>query len=133
MSLYHYLDRKLADLDDDDLFVLMAVRYWVLAARNGHCTQARLRSSFTIRRVDTALLAFLCAMTLLDRHGHGVMRFAPAGCDLLSDDEARVLSLFNAGRSGNPLLFRLATGLVQDDMAMQLAGAARQFGKAMRS
>ena len=68
-SLYDYLDGRVADLADDDVFTLSAVRTWVYAARNGRCPQAMLRGGFSARHVTDALLAFLCAMTLLDRHG----------------------------------------------------------------
>ncbi|KHA63107.1 hypothetical protein NI18_18425 [Sphingomonas sp. Ant20] len=59
-----------------DVFTLSAIRTWVFAARNGRCPLAMLRSGFSSRHVTDTLLAFLCAMTLLDRHGYGTMRFA---------------------------------------------------------
>ncbi len=66
-TLYDYLDRRVTDIPDDDVFTLSAIRTWVFAARNGLCPQAMLRSGFSTRHVTDALLGFLCAMTLLDR------------------------------------------------------------------
>jgi hypothetical protein len=129
--LYCYLDRRVTDLADDDVFILSAVRTWVFAARNGRCPQAMLRSGFSARHVEDALLAFLCAMTLLDRHGYGTMRFAQVRSPGISDDEARVLTLFAASRTSDPGLIRIATSLVSDDMAVQLAGAAGKVGTTM--
>ncbi len=130
--LYHYLDRRVGDLADDDVFTLSAIRAWVFATRNGRCVQVMLRSGFTARRVGDALLAFMCAMTLIDRHGYGTMRFASARHPLVSDDEARVLSLFAVARGDDPVLIRIASSLVGEDMAVQLAGAATRIGGAMR-
>lgn len=130
-NLYDYLDRRVADLAADDVFTLSAVRTWVFAVRHGRCAQAMLRSGFASRRVADALLAFLCAMTLLDQHGHGTMRFAEVCHPGVSDDEARVLNLFAAARTADPGLIRIAASLVSDDMAMQLAGAARKVGAAL--
>ncbi|WP_139198128.1 hypothetical protein [Sphingomonas gellani] len=129
--LYDYLDRRVSELDDDDIFVLSAVRTWVFAARNGFCVQARLRSGFTKRHIAETLLPFLCAMALLDRHGYGTMRFAEVCYPNLSDDEARVLNLFAAARIDNPRLIRIAVGLVSDDMAVQLADATAEVGRAL--
>ena len=130
--LYDYLDRRVPDLADDDVFTLSAVRTWVFAARSERCAQAMLRSGFTACHVENALLAFLCAMTLLDLHGYGKMRFASVRHPGVSDDEARVLNLFAAARIDDTALIRIAASLVSDDMAMQLAGAAAKVGSAMR-
>lgn len=129
--LYSYLDRCVADLTDDDVFILSAIRTWVFAARNGRCPQAMLRSGFSARRVESALLAFLCAMTLLDQHGYGTMRFAEIRYQGISDDEARVLTLFAASRGNDPRLICIATGLVSDAMAVQLTGAAGKVAATM--
>lgn len=132
LPLYRYLDRLVAELSQDDAFTLSAIRVWVAAARSGRCTQAMLRGRFVARHIDTALLAFQCAMTLVDRHGHGTMRFAPPHYHGVGDDEARILTLFGIARVDGPGLMRIATSLVSDDMASQLAGAATTFGSALR-
>lgn len=107
------------------------VRTWVFAARHNRCPQAMLRSGFSARHVTDALLAFLCATTLLDRHDYGTMRFAEVCYPHVSDDEARVLTLFAAARANDPCLIRTATGLVSDDMAVQFAGAVSKVETAM--
>lgn len=131
MKLYCYLDRRVAELANDDVFILSAVRTWVFAARNGRCPQAMLRGGFSARHVEDALLPFLCAMTLLDLHGYGTTRFAQLRHPGITDDEARVLTLFAASRTSDPRLIRIATGLVRDEMAVQLAGAAGKVGTTM--
>lgn len=130
-SLYAYFDRRVGNMADDDIFVLSAVRTWVFAVRNTRCPQAMLRSGFTARHVGNALLPFLCSMTLIDQYGYGTMRFAEVRYPNVSDDEARVLTLFGAARVSDPGLIRIATSLVSDDMALQLAGAAGKVGAAM--
>ncbi len=130
-TLYAYLDRCVGDMAGDDVFLLSAVRRWVFAVRHTRCPQAMLRSGFAHRRVDDALLPFLCAMTLLDRHGYGTMRFADVRHPHVGDDEARILTLFGAARVNDPALIRIAASLVSDGMAMQLAGAAGRIGAAM--
>ncbi|WP_343526202.1 hypothetical protein [Sphingomonas sp.] len=129
---YDYFDRPVVELLQDDVFTLSAVRTWVSAARSGRCAHASLRGGFAARQVDDALFAFLCAMTLVDRHGYGTMRFAPLCYCKVSDDEARILTLFAAARTESPRLIRIAASLVDDDMAAQLAGAATRFGSALR-
>jgi hypothetical protein len=131
-SVYDYLDRRVVDLPDDDVFLLSAARAWVFAIRHGRCAQAMLRSGFAAHQVSGAMLAFLCAMTLVDRHGHGLMRFAPVSAPHVSDDEARLLTMFAAARVNDPRRIAIAAGLVCDDMAIQLAGAADRLGEAMR-
>ncbi|WP_230771987.1 hypothetical protein [Sphingomonas sp. Leaf4] len=131
VSLYDYLDQHVRDMADDDIFVLSAARTWVFAVRNARCPQAMLRSGFTVRRVGAALLPFLCSMTLIDRYGYGTMRFAAVRYSNVSDDEARILTLFGAAQEGDPRLIRIATSLVSDEMAMQLAGAASKVGAAL--
>lgn len=130
-ALYDYFDRQVRDMAGDDIFVLSAVRTWVFAVRNARCAQAMLRSGFTSRHVGDALLPFLCSMTLLDHYGYGTMRFADVRYPNVSDDEARVLTLFGAARVSDPGLIRIATSLVSDDMALQLADAAGKVGAAM--
>lgn len=125
------LDQRVGDLTDDDVFILSAVRTWVFAARNGRCPEAMLRSGFSTRHVENALPAFLYAMTLLDRYGYGTIRFAEVCYPGINDDEARVLTLFAASRASPPRLIRIATGMVSDDMAVQLAGAASKVGTTM--
>ncbi len=56
------------------------------------------------------------------------MRFAEVYYTAISDDEARVLTLFAASRANDPQLLRIASGLVSDDMAVQLADAPARLG-----
>lgn len=132
LQLYRYLDRLVEELPQDDAFTLYAIRDWVAAIRSGRCAQVTLRGRFVARQIDAALLAFQCAMTLVDRHGHGTMRFAPPYYHGVGDDEARILTLFSVARVESASLMRIATSLVSDDMASQLAGAATKFGSALR-
>lgn len=131
-TLYDYIDRRVTDLGDDDVFILSAVRSWVAVVRNGRCAQAALRSGFAARRVEGALLAFDCAMTIVDRYGYGTMRFAPICCHEISDDETRILNLFVAARCSNPLSTSIAASVVEDEMAMRLADAVAKVDEAMR-
>lgn len=132
LPLYRYLDRLVAELPQADAFTLYAIRDWVVATRSGRRAQIILRGRFVARHLDSALPSFLCSMTLVDQHGHGTMRFAPSHYHSVAEDEARLLALFGVARADGAGLIRIATSLVSDDMASQLAGAATQFGSALR-
>lgn len=70
-------------------------------------------------------------MHLLDRHSHGMLRFAPIGYDRVGDDEARLLAIFALAHDRGTLIGPSA-GLVVDDMTAHLAEAVTRIADALR-
>ncbi|WP_419807625.1 hypothetical protein [Sphingomonas sp.] len=99
--MYTYLDRRTSELAEADLFVLSAMRGWVAAARGGRCVCHALARGFEQRGVLEALMEFATAMALVDRFGRAQFRFGAIACVRVTDDEARLLSLFALGRAGD--------------------------------
>lgn len=130
--MYAYLDRPVRDLAETDLFLVSAMRGWVAAARSGRCACGALRRGFEARAVADALTNFATAMALVDRHGIGMFRLAPvAGC-CVTDDEARLLSLFALARGGDSAsLGRAATVIVQKPAVPHLIHAVNFVGAAL--
>lgn len=131
-GLYDYLDRPVRDLSELDLFTLCAVRGWVGAARAGRCACRALLLGFERRAVADALPPFGQIMATLDRFGATTLSAAPAGAPVVTDDEARLLTLFRLARgSGRHELERAAAALVRQEAVAPLVGAADAVGAAM--
>ncbi|MBW4329261.1 hypothetical protein KY084_00015 [Stakelama sp. CBK3Z-3] len=127
--MYAYLDRRVSDLAEADRFMLSAMRQWVGAARSGRCLCATLSAGFDARGVKDVLNDFGSAMAMLDRSGITRFRFAPACCRRVTDDEARLLTLFAFGRGGDPArLWSICASLVADAAVPRLHAAVETIG-----
>jgi len=130
--MYRYLDRAVDRIDEPERFLLTAMRTWVGAARAGRCCCQALHAGFAWRGVAEALPDFNMLMATLDQDGFGQIRFGAAGSARVTDDEARLLSLFATAQEG-PIarLKRVAAGLVVEDAVGTLAQAADFVATAM--
>lgn len=130
--MYRYLDRAVDRIDEPERFLLTAMRTWVGAARAGRCCCQELHAGFARRGVAEALPDFNMLMATLDQDGFGQIRFGAAGSARVTDDEARLLSLFATAQEG-PIarLKRVAAGLVVEDAVGTLAQAADFVATAM--
>ena len=126
--MYRYLDQDTTRLDEPHKFVVAAMRRWVEAARAGRCACASLRPAFARQDATSAMGDFGIAMSTLDREGLAPLRFGGRATSRVTDDEARLLALFEAARAGtSPVrLRRIAATLVADAAADRLA-MAMQF------
>jgi len=123
--MYLYLDRRAADLGEPHLFLLAAMRLWVESARAGRCSCATLVKGFAQRGVDAAVRDFGIAMTALDRDALEKLGFGCRHAMRVSEDEARLLTLFDAALAGDqPRVRRIAATLVREEAAATLATAA---------
>lgn len=132
--MYRYLDRAIRRLDEPEQFLLVAMRTWVGAARAGRCCCHALHAGFARRGIAEALPDFNMMMATLDQDGFGQIRFGAAGSARVTDDEARMLALFEVAQQG-PIarLKRVAAGLVVEDAVARLAQAADFVATAMAS
>jgi len=130
--MYRYLDRTVDRIDEPARFLLAAMRTWVVAARAGRCCCHALHAGFARRSIAEALPDFNMLMATLDHDGFGKIRFGPVGTARVTDDEARLLSLFAAAQEG-PIarLKRVAAALVTEDAVGTLAQAADFVATAM--
>lgn len=122
--MYAYLDRSVETLDDRAGFLLAVMRMWVHRARAGRCPCAALTPAFKRNGGEPALRDFLIAMATLDRDGTGRLAFSPIDAERVSDDEARLLGMFDAALAGHfGTARRIAAGLVNDEALPRLATA----------
>jgi hypothetical protein len=130
--MYRYLDRAVRRLDGPEQFLLVAMRTWVGAARAGRCCCHALHTGFAGRGITEALPDFNMMMATLDQDGFGHIRFGAAGSARVTDDEARMLALFEVAQEG-PIarLKRVAAGLVVEDAVARLAQSADFVATAM--
>ncbi len=122
--MYRYLDRGVTELGEPQRFLLAAMRTWVESARGGRCACATLAAGFVHRGIGPAVRDFGIAMAALDRDARGKLRFGCRHAIVVSEDEARLLALFDAGLAGQPdRVRRIAASLVRDDAAATLSTA----------
>ena len=75
---------------------------------------------------------FVAAMALLDGNGLAQLRFAPVAWSKVTDDVARLLSLFALGGGGEPASLKVAAaGLVEENVVPNLLAAVDAMGIAM--
>lgn len=123
--MYRFIDRPVATLHEHHRFLLGAVRQWTMAARAGRCRCRRLSFAFAHRGVAAALPHFDIAMATLDREAGVLLRFGALDSAATTDDEARVLALFDAALAGEAARARrIAAALVDTKAATQLTTAA---------
>lgn len=116
--MYAYLDRPLRSLAEPDLFLLSAMRSFVAAAHRKICVCKAIEDQFAGRAISEAIPHFVAAMALINRDGNEPIRFAPIVWPKVTDGEARILSLFALGRSGDTSRLRdLALGFVGEEAA----------------
>ena len=120
--MYEFLDRRLNDLSGPHGFILSAMRLWVRVAREGQCGCRALTQGFVRAGVPEALPDFGMAMMTLDHDAMEHLRFGgPASRCPVTDDEARLLALFDAALAGVPArVRRLAAALVSADAVARL-------------
>ena len=124
LLVYAYLDRNVETLDDPTGFLLAVMRMWVHRARAGRCPCAALGPAFKRNGGEPALRDFLIAMTTLDRDGVGRLAFFTIDAERVSDDEARLLGMFDAALAGQfGTARRIAAGLVKDEALSRLTTA----------
>jgi hypothetical protein len=121
-SMYDFLDRQTDALAEPHRFLAAAMRLWVRAAREGQCRCATLADGFARIGAAEALPDFGIAMTTLDRDGAAKLSFGSVEHGIVTDDEARLLTLFDAALAGRPdQVRRLAAVLVSADAVARLA------------
>lgn len=122
--MYRFLDRPLEALDQHHRFLIGAMRHWTRAARSGRCGCRALAEAFHRAQAGEALPHFGIAMLTLDREGAALLRFGAVGADRVSDDEARVLALFERALDGDAGgARRIAATLVVEGTVAQLTTA----------
>lgn len=132
--MYRYLDRQVATLDEQDRFLIAAMRNWVGAAQTGRCDCRQLQHAFRARGMEDALQDFGILMATLNHEGVARLRFG-ARCEAgVTDDEARLLSLFATANTG-PLtrLKHVAATLVAEPAIARLAQAVDYVSTALAS
>ena len=130
--MYRYVDRAIGQLTAHERFLLASVRAWVAAARHRHCICAALEHGFRRHGAACALDDFTRAMAVLDSEAIAPLRFGSLDFARVTDDEARILALFDVARAG-PMdrLRRVSANLVDDAAAPRLARAVDVVARAM--
>lgn len=122
--MYALIDRHPGTLDNAARFVLWAMRGWAQSAAGGICAPKALHRGFTGLGLGAALPDFHIAMALLHRSALHPPRMAPMGCTRIHEDEAVLLSLWQAiaAQDGTVAQGTLAL-LVRDDAVKPVARA----------
>ncbi len=130
--MYRYLDRAIGQLAARERFLLASVRAWVAAARDGRCICSALHHGFRHHGAADALRHFSLAMAALDSEAIAPLRFGSLDFGLVTDDEARILALFDVARAGSmDRLHRVSANLVDDTATLRLAKAVDVVARAM--
>jgi hypothetical protein len=122
--MYRYLDRPVSELEPRDRLLLWSMRHWVRSTTTGRCPCVVLGPAFQDLEIADALPHFAMVMFTLNADARTRLRFATPCSPRVGDDEACLLSLFDAGTKSAPgLLRRLADQLVCFQAAGNLAAA----------
>lgn len=130
--MYRYLDRTIATLEEQDRFLVAAMRNWVGAVQTGRCDCRQLQHAFRTRGMEDALQDFGILMATLNHEGVGRLHFGTRCEARVTDDEARLLSLFAVAQAG-PLtrLKHVAATLVAEQAIARLAQAVDYVSTAL--
>ncbi len=133
--MYDFVDQRVTSLDRGGRFLIWSMRSWLTAFGEGRCPSSALGPAFVKWGMVEALPHFAMAMTLLARHAHQPLSFAPLPCWRVREDEAVMLGLFRGMRDNAPDQTVETLALIVDEdsvsplltamtgFAMRLAGA----------
>lgn len=113
--MYDFVDRRVTALDRGGRFLIWSMRSWLASYGEGRCPAAALGPAFVKWGMIDALPHFAMAMTLLARHAHHPIAFAPLPCGRVREDEALMLGLFRAMRDEAPDRVTETLGLIVDE------------------
>lgn len=113
--MYDFVDRRVTSLDRGGRFLIWSMRSWLATYGEGRCPAAALGPAFVKWGMIEALPHFAMAMTVLARHAHHPISFAPLPCGRVREDEALMLGLFRAMRDDRPDRVTETLGLIVDE------------------
>lgn len=130
--MYRYLDRRIDQLGSPQAFLVGAMRVWVGTSMAGRCPCAALRAPFAAKGAVHVLQDFGMAMAALNVDGLATLHFGANGAEIVSDDEAVLLGLFDAaGTPDSAAIYRRAAALVTDDAVFCLTQAVKHVAVAL--
>ncbi|MEI9926924.1 MAG: hypothetical protein WDN44_03445 [Sphingomonas sp.] len=119
--MYRYLDRTLSQLEPPAMFLVGAMRDWVWSVGHERCPCRALIARFAAAGLGGTAFEFGTAMAILNRGALDMLRFGPPGYARISDDEARLLALFDA--QNQTARHRMAAVLVEEAAVARLTQA----------
>ena len=131
--VYRFLDRPVCSMAPGHQMILWSIRSWVVAMSLQRCPCSALGPSFERWRVAELLGDFNMAMFLLNAEGVGPLRFGQPNCATVHDDEAMLLTLFDAAADGDETLVgRLAAQVVKPEAVHAFIVALLQVSDVLR-
>ena len=124
--MYRFVDRPLEALAVRDAFLLRAARMWVGATSGRRCPAARLANAFAGAGVADALPDFSMAMAVLNCDGLARLQFGAPCFPQATDDEARLLALFDAAQGDEVRSRRMAAAFVRAEAVDHLVVATQR-------
>jgi hypothetical protein len=122
--MYDFIDQRVADLDCGGQFLVWSMRNWVQAVQNRRCPPHSIAPAFAKCGMISALQHFHAIMMILNKEGLETLCVSAVRCQNISDDEARMLSLFQAGCHNRTYQVRnMAEVLVTEGFVAQLSGS----------
>ena len=96
--MYDFVDRPVTSLDHGGRFLIWSMRSWVEALNKRQCPPHVLAKVFARYNMIVALGHFHMVMMLLSRDSLETLSFGPLPCNMVTESEAVLLSLFRAAR-----------------------------------
>jgi hypothetical protein len=100
--MYAYVDRPVIRLGRGGRFLLHAMRGWLHAAAHGRCPPGLLAPLFARAGALSALPAVNRLMVELNANARGRVAFLPLCAEMIGDDEAVLLQLWQDARLDAP-------------------------------
>jgi hypothetical protein len=117
--MYAFVDRHPSTLGNAGRFVLWAMRGWTAAVANKSCPPRTLFRGFNGMGASAALPDFHIANALLHRDALTRLQFAQVNCCRIHENEAVLLSLWNATGQGNSALVMATLGRLVREESVQ--------------
>ena len=131
--VYRFLDRPICSMAPGHQILLWSMRSWVAAMSVQRCPCSVLGPSFERWRVAELLPDFNMAMFVLNVEGTGPLRFGQPNCATVHDDEAMLLTLFDAAADNDDTLVdRLAAQAVKPEAVHAFVVALLQASDVLR-
>ena len=133
--MYAYVDRPVASLAPDRLFLVRAMRVWVLAAHRGRCPCHTLAAWFADADMVDAMPHFRMMMAALHRDARERLVFGMPDRPAVTEDEAVLLALVaqhGEGRTSRDAVAALVKPDAAAILSRALSGVAAELAASPR-
>lgn len=116
--MYDFVDRPVTSLDHGGRFLVWSMRAWVKSMHDGRCPCTAIGPSFAKWNMIAGLSNFHKMMLIFNRFAMETFRFCSLNCNLVTEHEALILSVFQGTRMSRPDVVRATLELVVEEIAL---------------